>query len=65
MIVALNFSGSPIQQAFVVPKGQMTAFASYATSKTSNGDRGSDVPVTSGVCIATLDASSITTFVSK
>ena len=65
VIVALNMSGSPIQQAFVVPKGTMTAFASYSTSRTNNCAQGSDVPVNSGVCVATLDPSSITTFVSK
>ena len=65
VIVALNMSSSPIPQAFSVVNGDMSSFASYTTSQTKNCAKGADIPVTNGGFAVTLDASSITTFVSQ
>ncbi len=65
VIVALNIGASPIQQGFALPHGSMTSFAQYTTSKAKNCERGADLPMTNGGFATTLDALSITTFVSK
>jgi glucuronoarabinoxylan endo-1,4-beta-xylanase len=65
VIVALNAGTTPVQQAFTVTNGSMTTFASYTTSRWKNCLRGSDLPVTNGSFTATLEPSSITTFVSQ
>ncbi len=65
VIVALNVGSAAVQQAFAVTSGTMTSFASYTTSPLKNCLRGSDLPFTNGSFTATLDASSITTFVSQ
>jgi glucuronoarabinoxylan endo-1,4-beta-xylanase len=65
VIVALNTNTSPIQQGFEVSNGSMTSFAKYTTSQSKNCVQGPDVPAADGRVAATLEASSITTFVSK
>jgi glucuronoarabinoxylan endo-1,4-beta-xylanase len=65
VIVALNAGTSSIQQAFTVTNGSMTAFSPYTTSKSKNCEKGTDIAVTKGSFVVTLDASSITTFVSN
>lgn len=64
VIVALNTGTTPVQQSFAVTNGAMTSVASYTTSRWKNCLRGSDPPVTNGSFTATLEPSSITTFVS-
>ena len=65
VIVALNAGTSPIQQAFAVTNGSMTAFSPYTTSQSKNCEKGTDIAVVKGSFAVTLDRSSITTFVSK
>jgi glucuronoarabinoxylan endo-1,4-beta-xylanase len=65
VLVALNQGTSAVQQAFAFPGGSATAFTPYTTSTTKNCVQGSPLPVTNGTCTATLEPSSITTFVSN
>jgi glucuronoarabinoxylan endo-1,4-beta-xylanase len=65
VIVALNTGTSPLQQIFSMTGGSMTAFTSYTTSQTKNCAEGGDIAVVNGAFTATLEPSSITTFVSK
>jgi glucuronoarabinoxylan endo-1,4-beta-xylanase len=65
VIVALNTGTSAVQQGFSVPNGGMASFSSYRTSMTENCAEGADIAVTNGRFEATLEASSITTFISK
>jgi glucuronoarabinoxylan endo-1,4-beta-xylanase len=65
VIVALNTSSSAIQQAFLPTGGSATSFSQYTTSKSRNCEKGVNIPVLNGGFVATLDASSITTFVSN
>ena len=65
VLVALNLGTSAVQQAFALPGGSATALTPYTTSRTKNCVQGSPLPVTNGTCTATLEPSSITTFVSN
>ena len=65
VIVAINTAAAPVQQAFAIPGRTLSAFAVYATSASKNCAQGSDVHVSGGGCVVTLDASSVTTLVSK
>jgi glucuronoarabinoxylan endo-1,4-beta-xylanase len=65
VIVALNTSTSPIQQAFSVINASMTSVVPYTTSQSKNCVAGSDIAVSNGSFAVSLDPSSITTFVSK
>jgi len=65
VIVALNTGTSAVQQAFAVTNGSRTAFSPYTTSKSKNCEKGKDIAVVQGSFTATLDPSSITTFVSN
>jgi glucuronoarabinoxylan endo-1,4-beta-xylanase len=65
VLVALNTNGAPVQQVFSLMNGSITSFTSYTTSTSKNCAVGSTIAVTNGSFIATLDASSITTFVSN
>ncbi len=65
VIVALNTGASPLQQAFSLTGGSMTSFTPYTTSQTKNCEQGSPIPAMGGSFVATLDPSSITTFVSN
>ncbi len=65
VIVALNMGASSVRQVFSIPEGSMLSFAVYTTSKTRNCARAADISFVRGGFIATLDPSSITTFVSN
>ncbi len=65
VIVAINTGTSSVQQAFTVTNGSMSAFTPYTTSSSKNCAQGADIPATGGSFTATLDASSVMTFVSK
>jgi glucuronoarabinoxylan endo-1,4-beta-xylanase len=65
VIVALNVGASAVQQAFSISNGSMTSFSLYTTSQSKNCARGNDLSAATGNFTATLDPSSITTFVSN
>jgi glucuronoarabinoxylan endo-1,4-beta-xylanase len=65
VIVALNMGSSSVQQAFAVSNGSMTSFSPYTTSLSKNCQQGADIPAVNGRISASLDPSSITTFVSN
>jgi glucuronoarabinoxylan endo-1,4-beta-xylanase len=63
-VVALN-SGASISQTFVIQNGTATSVTPYVTSSTRDCAQGSAVNVVGGTFTATLDAQSVTTFVSN
>ena len=65
VIVALNTSSLPVQQAFSVRNGTVTSVSPYTTSQSKNCAQGSAISVVNDGFVATLDPSSITTFVSN
>ena len=65
VIVALNMGTAPLPQGFAVANGSMNSFTPYTTSLSKSCQQGADIPATAGRFTATLDPSSITTFVSK
>lgn len=64
VIVVLN-SGSSISQTFTIQNGTVSTFTPYGTSSSKNCAQGSDITVSNGIFTATLDSSSVTTFVSN
>lgn len=65
IIVALNMSSSSISQPFKILNGTVTTFTPYETSSTKSCVQESDITVSNGSFNATLDPSSVTTFVSN
>jgi glucuronoarabinoxylan endo-1,4-beta-xylanase len=65
VIVALNASSSPVQYAFRLNNGARRTFTPYATTQTKNCEQGTPFDVTGSTFTFTLEASSITTFVSN
>ena len=65
VIVALNLSPSALQQGFSLTTGSTASFAVYSTSQTRNCEEGMDIVATNGSFVATLEPSSITTFISR
>ena len=65
VVVALNTGSLPLEQMFSLSGGSMTYFLSYTTSQSRNCAQGSSFAVMNGSFVATLDSSSITTFVSE
>jgi glucuronoarabinoxylan endo-1,4-beta-xylanase len=65
VIVAVNMNSSLISQEFAIQNGTATTYTPYMTSGTKNCVQGSDAAVSSGGFTATLDPSSIATFVSN
>jgi len=65
VIIALNLGASSTSQTFSIRDGTVTAFTPYVTSATKNCTTGSDISVSSDSFNVTLDASSVTTFVSN
>ncbi len=65
VIVALNSGRSAIDQTFTIRHGATAAFAPYVTSSTKNCVQGSDITVSNRSFTATLEQSSVTTFVSN
>ena len=64
VIIVLNRNSSSISQTFILQNGAATVFTPYVTSSSQNCTQRNDILISSGSFIATLDASSITTFVS-
>ena len=64
VIVAINRAGSSRVQAFSLRNGTASSFRSYYTSSTQNCIEGGTAAVSDGSFIATLEPSSVTTFVS-
>jgi glucuronoarabinoxylan endo-1,4-beta-xylanase len=65
VIVALNSGSSSVSQPFTILNGTVTSFTPYITSSTKDCAQESAIPVSSGTFTATLDPSSVTTFVSN
>jgi len=63
-IVAVNTSSSAVNQTFTLRNGDAGYFTPYVTTETKDCEMGSSLAVTDGRFTATLEASSITTFVS-
>jgi glucuronoarabinoxylan endo-1,4-beta-xylanase len=64
VIVVVNNSPSSKDQTFTFANGSVAKFTPYVTSQTKNCEQGNDISVTNGSFTTTLDASSVTTFVS-
>jgi glucuronoarabinoxylan endo-1,4-beta-xylanase len=65
VIVALNSGSSSVSQSFTLRSGSVATFMPYVTSSTKDCAQGSPITVSSGSFTATLDPSSVTTFVSN
>lgn len=65
VIVALNMGSSSVDQTFDMPNSAIASFTSYVTSISKNCSQESGVSVSGGTFTATLDPSSVTTFVSN
>lgn len=65
VIVAVNTSTSSKTQMFTLKNGGVSLFTPYVTSQTKNCTQESSINVSNKTFSATLDASSITTFVSN
>ena len=65
VIVAINDGYTVIDQQFILQNGTASVFTPYVTSSTKDCLRESDITVTGDSFTASLDSSSVTTFVSK
>jgi glucuronoarabinoxylan endo-1,4-beta-xylanase len=65
VIVALNFYPSPISQTFSIRNGSVMTFTPYVTTASKNCAQENDIIVSNGNFTATLDSTSVTTFVSN
>jgi glucuronoarabinoxylan endo-1,4-beta-xylanase len=65
VIVAINNNSSAISQTFIIQNGTAITFTPYVTSSTKNCTQGNNITASGGIFTVTLDASSITTFVSN
>ena len=65
VIVALNAGSSSVDQTFMIRDGTVAAFMPYVTSSAKNCVQENDITVSSGSFTATLNPSSVTTFVSN
>jgi glucuronoarabinoxylan endo-1,4-beta-xylanase len=65
VIVVLNRNSSSVSQTFSIQNGTVASFIPYVTSSIKNCVQGNDITVSSGGFTTTLDASSITTFISN
>jgi glucuronoarabinoxylan endo-1,4-beta-xylanase len=65
VIVAINYGSSAIDQTFKIENGTITHFTPYVTSETKNCFQESNLIVSNDYFTATLDQSSVTTFVSE
>jgi glucuronoarabinoxylan endo-1,4-beta-xylanase len=65
VIIVLNRNSSSISQTFIIQNGAATAFTPFVTSSSQNCTQRNDILISSGSFTATLDASSVTTFVSN
>jgi glucuronoarabinoxylan endo-1,4-beta-xylanase len=64
VIVVVNNGSSSVEQTFILQNGTAAKFTPYVTSETKNCNHESDIAMSNGSFIVTLEASSITTFVS-
>lgn len=64
VIVAVNMGSSAVNQTFVIPHGSAVVYSRFVTSSTKNCEEGDALTVSSLTLTTSLDASSITTFVS-
>ena len=64
VIVALNLSSSAVSQAFIIPRANGTIYSSFVTSSSKNCLEGDAFMVSGLSFTATLEPSSVTTFVS-
>ena len=64
VIVVVNL-GSSIEQAFSIRNGSATTLTPYITSSTKNCAEGNDITISSGKFTTSLEASSVTSFVSN
>ncbi|MEJ2507661.1 MAG: glucuronoxylanase, partial [Ignavibacteriaceae bacterium] len=60
-----NYSLLPIEQTFELQTGTVTSVIPYVTSESKNCLQGNNITVSEGGFTSTLDASSITTFISN
>jgi glucuronoarabinoxylan endo-1,4-beta-xylanase len=65
VIIAINTGTKAVAQSFAVQDGVVAAFTPYVTSSSKDCIERSAINVMGGTFTATLDASSITTFVSQ
>jgi glucuronoarabinoxylan endo-1,4-beta-xylanase len=65
VIVVINMNSSATMQSFTLENGTATSFTPCVTSSSKNCVQGNSLTVTNGSFTATLDGSSITTFVSN
>lgn len=65
VIVAINQNTTAVSQVFTVNNSSVVSFIPYITSETKNCTRFESISVNNGSFTITLDASSITTFVSE
>ncbi len=65
VIVAINTSFQAKNQTFTFQNGKVEKFTPYVTSETKNCDRENDILVSNNSLSTTLDARSITTFMSS
>jgi Secretion system C-terminal sorting domain len=64
VVVVVNNSSSSVAQTFTIPGGTASYFTPYVTSTTKNFNKESNIVTSGNSFNATLDASSVTTFVS-
>jgi glucuronoarabinoxylan endo-1,4-beta-xylanase len=65
VVVAINLRAQAVEQTFLLKNGNAISFTPYVTSRTKNCLRESDITISSRIFTATLEASSVTTFVSN
>jgi glucuronoarabinoxylan endo-1,4-beta-xylanase len=65
VITVLNTGSDPVLQTFTVTKGTMSLFTPYATTISRNCEQGAAISTENGSFTVTLEASSITTYVSN
>jgi glucuronoarabinoxylan endo-1,4-beta-xylanase len=65
VIVALNMGSTSATLPFILQNGTATSFTPYVTSAVKNCLQGTSIPVSGSSFTATLDPSSVTTFVSN
>ncbi len=65
VMVALNTGLTSMGQEFSIPNVAASSFTPYVTSASKNCIQGNNIPVSNGRFTATLDSSSVTTFVSN
>ena len=64
VIVVVNMASSPLNMTFSLLNGTVNTFSSYVTSGTKNCLEGNAYTVSNGGFTATMEPSSVTTFVS-